>query len=135
MNGLPLHQDHRGECCYTLVLMQHVWKVRKAVLQSYMQLRQLPASPEAPAGGDFSVEVVHIQAAAVQDGVGEVVGRHILDAPAAVEGAQVLQEVLLHQAEPVQTSCADTLNAHAPCIIRAGPARSLPAHGLPVCMS
>ena len=95
-----------------LVMMQVLRKIEKALLHSYMQLRQLSMSPETPAGGDFSVEVVHIQAAAVQDGIREVVGRHIPDAPAAVEGAQVLKEVLLQQAEPVQTCCA---HSHCPC--------------------
>ena len=64
-------------------------------LEAYGEVAMLP---EAPTGRDFSVEMVNVQAAAVQDGVGEVVRRHILDAVFPVKGAQILQEVLLRGA-------------------------------------
>lgn len=69
--------------------------VKSGVPRFRQQNAIYPATPEAPAAGDFSIEIVHIQAAAVEDGVRKVVRRHVLDAPAPMEGAQILQELLL----------------------------------------
>jgi len=63
------------------------------------QVHDIPSltAPEASAGGDFPIQIVHIQAAAVQDCIWKVVWRNILDAPIPVEGAQILQKLLLHK--------------------------------------
>lgn len=50
---------------------------------------------DAATGGDLLVEPVEVKAAAVQNGVRESLGRHILAVALAVERAQVLHELRL----------------------------------------
>ena len=60
-----------------------------------LSLRKDSDALDAATGGDLLVEPVQVEAAAVQNGVRESLGRHILAVALAVECAQVLHELCL----------------------------------------